>query len=200
MPTPAQRGRTFFLAVIVLVALFQLSWVSFVQAGNDGAGNGKPAAPPSSDPKEKDPKQNPQPSPEPEPTPEPTPAPDPSPNPAPNPTPTPTPAPSPGTAAGAVSGPTGPTNEEVASSASIQFNRIGTTDIKVVFGRAIRVAMGVMGSLALAMFVYAGFLMMLSPGNSENVEKGRTVLVWSSLGLVVILASYALVSLVLTTF
>lgn len=79
-------------------------------------------------------------------------------------------------------------------------NKIGTLDPKILLGRFIRAATGIMGSIALAMLVYGGILFMISAGNSERTEKGRSILVWSSLGLIVILTSYALVNLILTIF
>lgn len=80
-----------------------------------------------------------------------------------------------------------------------ELNRIGTTDIRIFLGRAISIAMGIMGSIALAMFVYAGFLFMIS-GTSDSVEKARSIMVWSSMGIVVVFASYALVQLIFATF
>ncbi len=78
-------------------------------------------------------------------------------------------------------------------------NRIGSTDVSEVLGKAISVIMGIMGSIALAMFVYAGFLFMVS-GTTDSVEKARSILVWSSMGIVVVFASYALVQLIFATF
>lgn len=73
------------------------------------------------------------------------------------------------------------------------------TDLRVAIGRAINVVLGIMGSIALAMFVYAGFLFMVS-GTSDSMEKARSILVWSSMGIVVIFASYALLQLIFSTF
>ena len=47
------------------------------------------------------------------------------------------------------------------------------------------------------MFVYGGLIWMTSMGNAENVRKGRDVLIWSTIGLVIIFGSYALVTFVL---
>lgn len=95
--------------------------------------------------------------------------------------------------------PTGPEQVDVAGLAKKELNRIGTTDISIVLGRAINILMGVMGSIALAMFVYAGFLWMIS-GTTESIDKARSILVWSSMGIVVVFASYALVQLIFQTF
>lgn len=72
-------------------------------------------------------------------------------------------------------------------------NPIGTTSVQDLLGRVIKMAMGIMGSIALAMFVIAGVLWMTSAGNSERADQGKKIVVWSSLGIIVILSSYALV-------
>lgn len=68
---------------------------------------------------------------------------------------------------------------------------------QIIIGRVINTVLGIVGSLALLMFVYGGFTWMLAAGNNERVEKGKNILVWATLGLVVIFASYALVEFVI---
>lgn len=65
-----------------------------------------------------------------------------------------------------------------------------------LIGRIIKGVLGLVGSLALAMFVYGGFTWMLAAGNSTNVEKGKQILIWATIGLIVIFSSYALVQFV----
>ncbi|OGB81033.1 MAG: hypothetical protein A2535_09020 [Burkholderiales bacterium RIFOXYD2_FULL_59_8] len=60
--------------------------------------------------------------------------------------------------------------------------------------------MGVMGSIALAMFIYGGVLWMIAAGNAERSKKGMQIIVWSALGVMVILASYVIVSFVFEAF
>lgn len=57
--------------------------------------------------------------------------------------------------------------------------------------------LGIVGSLALLMFVYGGFTWMLAAGNAENVKRGRDILVWATIGLVVIFSSYALIGFIM---
>jgi hypothetical protein len=71
---------------------------------------------------------------------------------------------------------------------------------QVLIGRAISAILGLVGSLALLMFIYGGFLWMTSAGNEKNVSKGRDILMWSTIGLIVIFSSYALVKFVLSDF
>lgn len=68
-----------------------------------------------------------------------------------------------------------------------------------LIGRVITSVLGVVGSLALLMFIYGGLTWMTSSGNTERVKKGRDIILWSAVGLVVIFMSYALVRFVLST-
>jgi hypothetical protein len=74
----------------------------------------------------------------------------------------------------------------------------GSDDPNVLIGKVINAALGVVGSLALLMFIYGGFTWMLAAGNNEKVEKGKNILIWATLGLVVIFSAYAIVNFVLT--
>jgi len=76
---------------------------------------------------------------------------------------------------------------------------IGSTTVEALVGKLINTAMGVVGSLALLMFVYGGFTWMLSAGSSEKIKKGKDIVIWSALGMVLIFMSYALVRFVLET-
>lgn len=78
-------------------------------------------------------------------------------------------------------------------------NPIGSDSIPALIGRVITAVLGVVGSLALLMVIYGGFTWMLAAGNSEKIKKGRDIIVWAMLGLVVIFTSYALVRFVITS-
>lgn len=68
--------------------------------------------------------------------------------------------------------------------------------IAVLAGRIIKAFLGIVGIIALVMFLYGGFLWLTSSGNSQKIEEGRNIFVWAILGLVVIFSSYVLVSFV----
>lgn len=78
-------------------------------------------------------------------------------------------------------------------------NPLGSADVPTLIGRVIKGVLGIVGSLALVMVIYGGFTWMLAAGNSEKVKKGRDIIVWAAIGLVVIFTSYALVSFVIKT-
>jgi len=68
---------------------------------------------------------------------------------------------------------------------------------QTLIGKVIAAALGIVGSLALLMFIYGGFTWMTSAGSAEKVTKGKGIMVWAALGLVVIFSSYALVKFVI---
>ena len=71
-------------------------------------------------------------------------------------------------------------------------------DVPTLVGKVINAILGIVGSLALVMFVFGGFTWMLAAGNNEKIKKGKDILVWATVGLVVIFSAYALVKFVFT--
>ena len=78
-------------------------------------------------------------------------------------------------------------------------NPLSTTDIPTIAGKAISTAMGVMGSLALIVFLYGGFRWLTAGGNSESIEAGTSAMIWATVGIFIIFASYAILQLVFET-
>jgi hypothetical protein len=64
-------------------------------------------------------------------------------------------------------------------------------------GNAIKTVLGIIGAIALAIFVYGGFVWMTSGGSPEKIKTAQTTLVWAVLGMIVMFASYAAVDFVL---
>lgn len=80
-------------------------------------------------------------------------------------------------------------------------NPLGSvTSVPQLIGNIIKTILTVVGALALGMFVYGGFTWLTSGGSSERIKKGKDILVWAVIGLVVIFASYTAVDFVLTAF
>ncbi|MFA6171263.1 MAG: pilin [Patescibacteria group bacterium] len=69
-------------------------------------------------------------------------------------------------------------------------------DPQTLIGKVIGAALGLVGSLALAMFIYGGFIWMTAQGNSEKVKKGRDTMVWATLGLIIIFSAYNIIAFV----
>jgi hypothetical protein len=70
-------------------------------------------------------------------------------------------------------------------------------DPNKLIGYVINAILGLVGSLALVMFIYGGLTWMLAGGSREKVQKGKDVLLWATIGLIVIFASYAIVFYIL---
>lgn len=81
-----------------------------------------------------------------------------------------------------------------------KLNRFTGLSPQQVIGNIIKTGMGVIGTIALIMFIYGGILWMLSMGNAERSKKAIDILIWSALGVIVILASYAIVSFLFNAF
>ena len=72
-------------------------------------------------------------------------------------------------------------------------NPSGVTSIRSFVALIIRAMLGLVGSFALLMFVYGGFLWLTSRGNHEMIAKGSHTMTWAASGLVLIFSSYAIV-------
>ncbi len=89
------------------------------------------------------------------------------------------------------------TNTETTGGSVTLTNPLGTTESpQVLIGTFIKAILGIVGSLALVMFIYGGLVWMTAAGNTEKVTKGKDILMWAAIGLVVIFSAYALVTFV----
>jgi len=85
------------------------------------------------------------------------------------------------------------------SSASMTLtNPLGpNTTVYTLAGRIISVVLGLVGTIALVMFIYGGIIWMTSAGSKDKVKKGKDAIVWSVIGMAVIFASYGLTKFLL---
>lgn len=60
-----------------------------------------------------------------------------------------------------------------------------------------RFLLGLSGSAALVFFVWGGFLMLTSAGNSKRVEEGKTKMVAAIVGLIIIFSAFTVVKFAL---
>jgi len=74
----------------------------------------------------------------------------------------------------------------------------GTTDINVIVDRVINVVLGFLGIVLLFYFIYGGFRWMTAGGDEKQVDEAKKMIRNAVIGLVIIMASYALSSFVLT--
>jgi len=70
---------------------------------------------------------------------------------------------------------------------------LGERPIAQIIGSLIKWALGVVGGLFLVMFVYGGFLYIISGANSKNAELGQKTLVNAVMGIAIVIGAYVLV-------
>jgi len=62
---------------------------------------------------------------------------------------------------------------------------------------ASRWVLGIVGSLALIMFIYGGFMFLVSAGSTEKIGKAKEIIVAAVIGLLIVFASYLIIKFVL---
>lgn len=76
---------------------------------------------------------------------------------------------------------------------------LGSVTIPEIIGRVVSMILGVLGSLALLMFIWGGIVWMTAQGNDEKIKKAKNTIVYAILGLVVAFLSYTIVSYLINT-
>lgn len=71
---------------------------------------------------------------------------------------------------------------------------LNAADIFEVAARFIQAVLGLVGAVALLHFIISGFGIILSRGNPESLKKHKDNLLWTTIGIVVLFAAYALIS------
>lgn len=71
-----------------------------------------------------------------------------------------------------------------------------TTDVRTLVGNIIKGFLGLLGLVAVGLLIYAGFLWMTSKGEEEQVTKAKRIILNAVIGLVIIIASYAIVAFI----
>ena len=74
-----------------------------------------------------------------------------------------------------------------------------TVTVEVLAGNLIKLMFGVSGTIALVVFVYGGFMMLISAGDPKKVTQGTEAMKYAVIGLIVMLTSYIVVNFVITT-
>ena len=68
-----------------------------------------------------------------------------------------------------------------------------------VIATASQAIVGIVGAAAFFMMVVSGLQLLFTQGNEEKVDKAKKTLLWSFLGVLVVFAAYAIISLVIET-
>jgi len=78
-------------------------------------------------------------------------------------------------------------------------NPLGSLDDpNEIIGMVVKRVLEVLGVAAIIMIIYAGIIWMTAQGNQERTEKAKKILLWTSVGLAIILGSYAITQFVFT--
>jgi phage shock protein PspC (stress-responsive transcriptional regulator) len=72
-------------------------------------------------------------------------------------------------------------------------------NVKAVIANIIRVLLGFLGLIAVVLVLYAGFQWMTAAGNEEKVATAQSTLRAGLIGLVIILAAFAIASFIINT-
>jgi hypothetical protein len=72
-------------------------------------------------------------------------------------------------------------------------NPIATSDFSILLTNFLKWLLSVAGSIALLMLITGGVFYVTSSGNDQKVETAKKMITWTLLGLILILASYAII-------
>jgi len=75
---------------------------------------------------------------------------------------------------------------------------LGSEDVRSTIARIIRVAMGLLGIVAVVIILIGGFKWMTAGGNEEQVGEAKKWIFSGVIGLVIILSAYALASFIIS--
>lgn len=80
------------------------------------------------------------------------------------------------------------------------FNSIGFTkkDPREIVANIIKILLGFLGTIAVVLIIYAGFLWMTAAGKPDNTKKAKDIMSAAITGLVIILISYGITVFVTT--
>jgi hypothetical protein len=79
-------------------------------------------------------------------------------------------------------------------------NPLHTTDVREIIGRLIQAVLGVTGAVALLVFVYGGFMYLISAGEPDRLKKGKNAILYGAYGLAIIMGAYVIVRTIVVAF
>lgn len=75
-------------------------------------------------------------------------------------------------------------------------NQTRFTTLTQVIGQVIKLLLAFIGSIALALYIWSGILWMTAAGSSERIQQAKGILIWTTLGVVMMLTSALVVSFI----
>jgi len=74
---------------------------------------------------------------------------------------------------------------------------LGSQDIRITIANIIRIALGLLGMVALVIVLWGGFMWMTAGGDENRIATAKKILLNGVIGLVIILSSYAITSFII---
>jgi hypothetical protein len=74
----------------------------------------------------------------------------------------------------------------------------GETSVRALILTIVNFFLGFLGLIAVLMIIYGGILVVTSGGEAEKAKKGKQILMYAAIGIVIILLSFAFVSTILS--
>ena len=59
--------------------------------------------------------------------------------------------------------------------------------------------LGIVGSLALIMFIYGGFMFLISAGSADKITQAKKIIIAATIGLIIVFASYLIIKFVMSS-
>ncbi len=78
------------------------------------------------------------------------------------------------------------------------YDKATDTTLSETIGRYIRVMLSLVGTIFLALTVYAGFLWMTASGNEEQVTKATDIIKMATIGLIIALAAFSITAFIVS--
>ncbi|MBI4090450.1 MAG: hypothetical protein HY422_00325 [Candidatus Komeilibacteria bacterium] len=79
------------------------------------------------------------------------------------------------------------------------FAGFSSQDLKTTIENIVRIIIGFLGILVIVAIVFGGFKMMVSRGDADEVGKGRQIVIAGAIGLLIVLAAYAISGFVINS-
>lgn len=75
----------------------------------------------------------------------------------------------------------------------------GINELLQVFGNITKLILGIIGSVSLLMFMYAGFTMVISAGNSDKIQRAKSTLANAVFGIIIVFTSWVVVNFIVSS-
>jgi hypothetical protein len=74
---------------------------------------------------------------------------------------------------------------------------LGTQSLPVIVGGIINAALGIIGIVMVVIIIFAGYKWMMAQGNSQQVDEAKKMITNAVIGLIILMASYAIATFVI---